>query len=125
MHTKEEPFHVLCEVQTKCNEISQKIDSIMHLLEMLETYMTYSHLMQDFGMPSGESKAPPPNSSSKGSNAMNPQELQKILNTVKKDDNPMSQDEFDTIFETLKQGKSPEEIARMEQMVQMAKSFMK
>ena len=34
-------------------------------------------------------------------------------------------DEFNQIFETLKQGKSAEEVARMEQMVQLAKSFMK
>ena len=56
---------------------------------------------------------------------MNPQEFQKILSAMRKDDKPMTQDEFDTIFETLKQGKSKEEIARMEQMVEMAKSFMK
>ena len=56
---------------------------------------------------------------------MNPQELQKILSSVKKSDKPMSEDEFNAIFESMKQGKSQEEIARMEQMVQMARSFMK
>ena len=46
------------------------------------------------------------------------------MNAAKNSDQPMSQDEFNQIFETLKQGKSTEEVARMEQMVQLAKSFM-
>ncbi len=124
MHAREEPFQILYEVQAKCSEISQKVDSILHMLELLETYMTYSNLMRDLS-PGDNSGSSHPNSSSKGNDAMNPQEFQKILSSVRKDDKPMSQDEFDTIFETLKQGKSPEEVARMEQMVQMAKSFMK
>lgn len=126
MLTRDEPFQILYEVQSKCNDINQKIDSIIHLLEMLETYMTYSSLMQDLGPLTGGNSNPshsdPPK---KGAPTMNPQEMQKILSSIKKDDKPMSQDEFDNIFETLKQGKSQEEIARMEQMVQMAKNFMK
>lgn len=121
---KEEPFQILYEVQAKCSEISQKIDSILQLLQVLETYMTYSNLMRD-AAPSDDSKSHHPNNSPKGNDAMNPQEFQKIISAVRKDDKPMTQDEFDAIFETLKQGKSQEEIARMEQMVQMAKSFMK
>ena len=121
----EEPFQVLYEVKAKCSEINNKVDSILRLLEMLETYMTYSNLIQEMGPPGGEFKAPPPNFSSKGNDAMNPQELQKILSSVKKSDKPMSEDEFNAIFESMKQGKSQEEIARMEQMVQMARSFMK
>ena len=56
---------------------------------------------------------------------MNPKDLQKIMNVAKQSDQQMSQDDFNQIFDTLKQGKSPEEVARMEQMVQLAKSFMK
>ncbi len=121
---KEEPFQILYEVQARCGEINQKIDSILQMLQVLETYMTYSNIMRDMA-PSGDSQAPHPPNSPKGNDAMNPQEFQKILSAMRKDDKPMTQDEFDTIFETLKQGKSKEEIARMEQMVEMAKSFMK
>ena len=124
MHAREEPFQILYEVQAKCSEISQKVDSILHMLELLETYMTYSNLMRDLS-PGDNSGSSHPNSSSKGNDAMNPQELQKILSSVKKSDKPMSEDEFNAIFESMKQGKSQEEIARMEQMVQMARSFMK
>ncbi len=123
--SKEEPYQILYEVKAKCSEINNKVDSILHLLEILETYMTYSNMMQEMGPPGGGPTSPPPNFSSKGNDAMNPQELQKILSSVKKNDKPMSEDEFNSICETMKQGKSPEEIARMEQMVQMAKSFMK
>lgn len=122
---KEESFQILYEVKAKCSEINNKVDSILRLLEILETYMTYSNLMQEMGPPGGDSRIPPPSFSSKGNDAMNPQELQKILSSVKNNDKPMSEDEFNTIFETMKQGKSQEEIARMEQMVQMAKNFMK
>ena len=34
---KEEPFQVLYEVKAKCSEINNKVDSILRLLEMLET----------------------------------------------------------------------------------------
>ena len=37
----------------------------------------------------------------------------------------MTDNEFEAIFDSLKQGKSEEEIARMEQRVKLAKSFMK
>ena len=47
-----------------------------------------------------------------------------MMNAAKNSNQPMSQEEFNQIFDTLKQGKSPEEVARMEQMVQLAKSFM-
>jgi len=57
--------------------------------------------------------------------SMNPNDFQKIMNAAKNSNQQMSQEEFNQIFETLKQGKSPEEVARMEQMVQLAKSFMK
>ena len=106
---KEEPFQVLYEVKAKCSEINNKVDS---------------NLMRDLS-PGDNSGSSHPNSSSKGNDAMNPQELQKILSSVKKSDKPMSEDEFNAIFESMKQGKSQEEIARMEQMVQMARSFMK
>lgn len=125
-HTGEEPFQILYEVKSKCSELTQKVDSILNLLQMLETYMTYSHLMQDLEQSAGDpKKTSHSNSVSKGADFMNPQDLQKLMSSVKQNDHPMSQDEFDTIFETLKQGKSKEEIARMEQMVQMAKSFLK
>ena len=122
---KEEPFQILYEVQARCGEINQKIDSILQMLQVLETYMTYSNIMRDMA-PSGDLEYRGTGKKQmKGNDAMNPQEFQKILSAMRKDDKPMTQDEFDTIFETLKQGKSKEEIARMEQMVQMAKSFMK
>ena len=56
---------------------------------------------------------------------MEPSEFQKIMNMAKNSDHPMSEGEFQEIFNTLKQGKSEEEVARMEQMVKLAKSFMK
>jgi len=124
-HPREEPFHLLCEVKHKCGELTQKIDSLIHLFQMLETYMTYSNLMRDFEQAGNDTHSSRSDSHSKGNDAMNPQDMQKILSSVKNKDHSMTQDEFDTIFETLKQGKSQEEVARMEQMVQMAKSFLK
>ena len=56
---------------------------------------------------------------------MDPREFQKIMNMAKSSDHPMSEGEFQEIFNTLKQGKSEEEVARMEQMVKLARSFMK
>ena len=56
---------------------------------------------------------------------MNPNDFQKLMNAVRQSDHQMTQDEFNQLFEALKQGKSAEEVARMEQMVQLAKSFMK
>lgn len=122
---REEPFHLLWEVKHKCGELTQKIDSLIHLFQMLETYMTYSNLMRDFEQTDSAAQGSRSNSQSKGTDAMNPQDMQKILSSVKNKDHSMTQDEFDTIFETLKQGKSQEEVARMEQMVQMAKNFLK
>ena len=66
--------------------------------------------------------SPPP--MPEGSESMNPNDFQKMMNAAKNSNQPMSQEEFNQIFDTLKQGKSPEEVARMEQMVQLAKSFM-
>ncbi len=70
-----------------------------------------------------EDFSPPP--MPEGSETMNPNDFQKIMNAAKNSNQQMSQAEFNQIFETLKQGKSPEEVARMEQMVQLARSFMK
>ena len=127
-HTREEPFQILYEVKSKCNEINQKIDSVLQLLQMLETYMHYSTLMRDLesgNVPKPESSEENSKGNSKGVDPMNPHDLQKLMSTFKNNDQPMSQEEFNTIFESLKQGKSKEEIARMDQMLQMAKSFMK
>ncbi len=110
---------------------------MIRIMEMLTAYMQYSNMMSnmsDFSdMPSmqeqwddtdnPEAFSPPP--MPEGSETMNPNDFQKIMNAAKNSNQQMSQDEFNQIFETLKQGKSPEEVARMEQMVQLAKSFMK
>ena len=56
---------------------------------------------------------------------MNQNDFQRILNAARQSDHPMTEDEFNQLFEALKQGKSAEEAARMEQMVQLAKSFLK
>ena len=70
--------------------------------------------------PDAFSQSPP-----EGSEGMNPNDFQKLMNAARQSDHQMTQDEFNQLFEALKQGKSAEEVARMEQMVQRAKSFMK
>ena len=136
MNFTEDVYKVLHDVQKKCNELNQKIDSIIRIMEMLTTYMQYSSMMPDmsdlfhmFHMQnqSGEGTDPDPFSPPpmpEGSESMNPNDFQKMMNAAKNSNQQMSQEEFNQIFETLKQGKSPEEVARMEQMVQLAKSFM-
>ena len=119
MGSNEDVYKVLHDVQEKCNELNKKIDSIIRIMEVFTTYMQYSNMMSDLN-PDAFSKA-----MSEGSETMNPKDLQKIMNAAKQSDQQMSQEDFDQIFDTLKQGKSAEEVARMEQMVQLAKSFMK
>ncbi len=122
-------YRVLYDVQKKCNELSQKIDSIIRMMEMLTTYIQYSNMMSEFQAdmqpgspeePGAFSQSPP-----EGSEGMNPNDFQKLMNTARQSDHQMTQDEFNQLFEALKQGKSAEEVARMEQMVQLARSFMK
>lgn len=119
MNLNEDIYKILYDVQNKCHELNNKIDSIIRIMEIFTTYMQYSNMMSDFNL-----DAFIPNMSG-GSDNMNPKDLQKMMNAAKQSDHQMSQDEFNKIFETMKQGKSPEEVARMEQMVQMVKSFMK
>ena len=137
MNFTEDSYKLLYDVQKKCNELNQKIDSMIRIMEMLTAYMQYSNMMSnmsDFSdMPSMQEQwddtdnpeAFSPSPMPEGSETMNPNDFQKIMNATKNSNQQMSQDEFNQIFETLKQGKSPEEVARMEQMVQLAKSFMK
>ena len=158
MNFTEDGYKVLHDVQKKCNELNQKIDSIIRIMEIMTVYMQYSNKMADMpespdmsamadilskmtGMqntddgPSMESMfrdfqealkdGSPPPPMPEGSETMNPIDFQKIMNAAKNSNQQMSQEEFDQLFDTLKQGKSPEEVARMEQMVQLAKSFMK
>ena len=122
-------YRVLYDVQKKCNELSQKIDSIIRMMEMLTTYIQYSNMMSEFQAdmqpgspeePGAFSQSPP-----EGSEGMDPNDVQKLMNTARQSDHQMTQDEFNQLFEALKQGKSAEEVARMEQMVQLARSFMK
>ncbi len=122
-------YRVLYDVQKKCNELSQKIDSIIRMMEMLTTYIQYSNMMSEFQAdmqpgspeePGAFSQSPP-----EGSEGMDPNDFQKLMNTARQSDHQMTQDEFNQLFEALKQGKSAEEVARMEQMVQLARSFMK
>ena len=143
MNFTEDSYKLLHDVQKKCNELNRKIDSIIRIMEMLTAYMQYSNMMSnmsDFSdiqnmqnmwntqMQSDkeddpEAFSPPP--MPEGSEDMNPNDFQKMMNAAKNSNQQMSQEEFNQIFDTLKQGKSPEEVARMEQMVQLAKSFMK
>ena len=163
MNFTEDGYKVLNDVQKKCNELNQKIDSIIRIMEIMTVYMQYSNKMADMpegpdmaqmadilskmagmsqmdhgaymdGQPSqeqtfydfqadSEEDSPPP--MPERSETMNPNDFQKIMNAAKSSNQQMTQEEFNQIFETLKQGKSPEEVARMEQMVQLAKSFMK
>lgn len=122
-------YRVLYDVQKKCNELSQKIDSIIRMMEMLTTYIQYSNMMSEFqaDMQPGSPEEPGAFSQSplEGSEGMNPNDFQKLMNTARQSDHQMTQDEFNQLFEALKQGKSAEEVARMEQMVQLARSFMK
>ena len=120
-----EAYQILHDVKDKCSELTQKIDSLLKLLSMLETYFTYSNLMKDFESVNSVDTPPTAETTPKGAQAMNPQDMQQILSSMQNKDQSMSQAEFDTIFETLKQGKTKEEIDRMEQMVKMAKSFLK
>lgn len=103
----EESYRILHELQRKCCELNQKIDSLLRMMEMMTFYIQYS------------------NAASEGNGAMDPNELQKLMNQAKNSGKEMTDNEFEAIFDSLKQGKSEEEIARMEQMVKLAKSFMK
>ena len=130
-------YKILYDVQKKCNELNRKIDSIIRIMEMITTYIQYSNLMSEFqaGMQAGPSASENPDVSEspdafsqsppEGSEGMNPNDFQKLMNAARQSDHQMTQDEFNQLFEALKQGKSAEEVARMEQMVQLAKSFMK
>ena len=136
MNFTEDSYKLLHDVQKKCNELNQKIDSIIRIMEIFTTYMQYASMMPDmpdiFNMfhmqnpfkedADPDAFSPPP--MPEGSETMNPNDFQKMMNAAKNSNQPMSQEEFNQIFDTLKQGKSPEEVARMEQMVQLAKSFM-
>ena len=130
-------YRILYDVQKKCNELNRKIDSIIRIMEMITTYIQYSNMMSEFqaGMQAGPSASENPDVSEspdafsqsppEGSEGMNPNDFQKLMNAARQSDHQMTQDEFNQLFEALKQGKSAEEVARMEQMVQLAKSFMK
>ena len=130
-------YKILYDVQKKCNELNRKIDSIIRIMEMITTYIQYSNMMYEFqaGMQAGPSASENPDVSEspdafsqsppEGSEGMNPNDFQKLMNAARQSDHQMTQDEFNQLFEALKQGKSAEEVARMEQMVQLAKSFMK
>ena len=122
-------YRVLYDVQKKCNELSQKIDSIIRMMEMLTTYIQYSNMMSEFqaDMQPGSPEEPGAFSQSptEVSEGMDPNDFQKLMNTARQSDHQMTQAEFNQLFEALKQGKSAEEVARMEQMVQLARSFMK
>lgn len=119
MNFSEDLYKMLYDVQKLCHDLSSKIDSIIRIMEIFSMYSQYSNMMSDFN-PDMFSQFKPERSDS-----MNPQDFQKMMNAAKQADHQMSQDEFNQIFETLKQGKTPEEVARMEQMVQMAKSFIR
>jgi len=120
MNMNEDGYRILHDVQKKCNELNKKIDSIIRIMEIFTAYMQYSNMMSDFNPDQTEGPA-----GERREESMNPSDFQKIMNAAKQSDQQMSADEFNQIFETLKQGKSAEEVARMEQMVQLAKSFMK
>ena len=136
MNLGNDGYKMLHDVQRKCNELNRKIDSIIRIMEMLTTYLQYSSLMSEFQSAQG-TDAPPPDfhagrgsdafsqSPPEGSDAMNQNDFQRILNAARQSDHPMTEDEFNQLFEALKQGKSAEEAARMEQMVQLARSFLK
>ena len=137
MNLGNDGYKILHDVQRKCNELNRKIDSIIRIMEMITTYIQYSNMMSEFqaGMQAGPSASENPDVSEspdafsqsppEGSEGMNPNDFQKLMNAARQSDHQMTQDEFNQLFEALKQGKSAEEVARMEQMVQLAKSFMK
>ena len=137
MNLGNDGYKMLHDVQRKCNELNRKIDSIIRIMEMITTYIQYSNMMSEFqaGMQAGSSASENPDVSEspdafsqsppEGSEGMNPNDFQKLMNAARQSDHQMTQDEFNQLFEALKQGKSAEEVARMEQMVQLAKSFMK
>ena len=124
-------YRILRDLQRKCNELGRKIDSILRMMELMTTYMQYSGMMAEMATVTAEKDHPdaqaredaPGNEVNMAS--MDPRELQRIMNAAKNSDHPMSEGEFQEIFESLKKGKNQDEIARMEQMVQLARSFMK
>jgi|GEM_PF-5366858 len=134
MKPGDERYRILYELQHKCNELNRKIDSLIRMMEILTTYMQYSSMMaemtavqtpgsgSDRGADDGQASF---DGTPEGSGRMDPREFQKIMNMAKSSDHPMSEGEFQEIFNTLKQGKSEEEVTRMEQMVKLARSFMK
>lgn len=134
MKPGDERYRILYELQHKCNELNRKIDSLIRMMEMLTTYMKYSSIMNEMAAVQ-PSKSDSDSDSDDGqvhfddaperSIIWNPGSFRKLWNMAKNSDHPMSEGEFQEIFNTLKQGKSEEEVARMEQMVKLAKSFMK
>lgn len=127
MRPGDDGYRILHDLQKKCCELNRKIDSILRMMEMLTTYMQYSGMMaemsaatlpEDIRQPS-EAAAP------EGNGAMEPGDLQKLMNLTKSSNQPLSEQEFQHFFDELKKGKSEEEIARMEQMVKLARSFMR
>lgn len=134
MKPGDERYRILYGLQHKCNELNRKIDSLIHMLEMLTTYMQYSSMMSEMTTAQMPSSGSDPgvddgqasfDDAPERSGRMDPKEFQRIMNMAKNPDHAMSDGEFQEIFESLKKGKSEEEVARMEQMVKLARSFMK
>ena len=129
---------ILHDLQRKCNELNRKIDSLIRMMEMMATYMRYSGMMAEVAAAQAaasdmssaaafQAETPDGNDvdAPEGEQGMEQRDFQKIMDMAKRSDHPMSEGEFQEIFNTLKQGKSEEEVARMEQMVKLARSFMK
>ena len=47
MNFTEDGYKLLHDVQKKCNELNQKIDSMIRIMEMLTAYMQYSNMMSN------------------------------------------------------------------------------
>ena len=113
-------YRILRDLQRKCNELGRKIDSILRMMELMTTYMQYSGMMAEMAAVTAEKEHPDAQAreDAPGNEVnmarMDPRELQRMSDGV-----------LHEIFESLKKGKNQDEIARMEQMVQLARSFMK
>lgn len=103
-------YKILYDVQKKCNELNRKIDSIIRIMEMITTYIQYSNMMSEFqaGMQAGPSASENPDVSEspdafsqsppEGSEGMNPNDFQKLMNAARQSDHQMTQDEFNQLL---------------------------
>ena len=106
MNPNDDGYKILRDVQKKCHELNQKIDSMIRIMEVFTAYMQYSNKMADMD-PLDVTQF-----MSEGSENMNPKDFQKIMNAAKNSDQPMSPHGTDgtagkKLYDAVKQGSRP------------------